>query len=351
MHPSRNELEKKNGRFIGRCLNENANQAGNFSRDKYTHVTFCAPTSVKLNPESADYIRSKYYGASSLSSLSCCCPLRSLRYIIPRRFVFTLSWGMHRQRVSDGHDPYSTPRIFFRKFRRSNFSKFQIPSFSFSLVSLFGEEKERVDSIRLFYSSDWICFLSIELRKGKKIARDCKCIYNLFKNCSNLEQCDLSLFESEEDRWSVPSLEKSKRTNHLVSLIRLLFLPGFWHRSPSPSSPSPSRSCRPLASPFRASPFCPPSFLLSFSLTAAAGVVLNSSHSRCLFARFNWKVLHAAHNAANDPRTMCVYTRALSYPRPSLLVPRPAFRLASPRDALRSQRVIVTELSLIIFLL
>lgn len=149
----------------------------------------------------------------------------------------------------------------------------------------------------------------------------------------------------------MPSLEKSKRTNHLVSLIRLLFLPGFWHRSPSPSSPSPSRSCRPLASPFRASPFCPPSFLLSFSLTAAAGVVLNSSHSRCLFARFNWKVLHAAHNAANDPRTMCVYTRALSYPRPSLLVPRPAFRLASPRDALRSQRVIVAELSSIIFLL
>lgn len=146
MHPSRNELEKKNGRFIGRCLNENANQAGNFSRDKYTHVTFCAPTSVKLNPESADYIRSKYYGASSLSSLSCCCPLRSLRYIIPRRFVFTLSWGMHRQRVSDGHDPYSTPRIFFRKFRRSNFSKFQIPSFSFSLVSLFEEGRRKRES-------------------------------------------------------------------------------------------------------------------------------------------------------------------------------------------------------------
>lgn len=151
MHPSRNELEKKNGRFIGRCLNENANQAGNFSRDKYTHVTFCAPTSVKLNPESADYIRSKYYGASSLSSLSCCCPLRSLRYIIPRRFVFTLSWGMHRQRVSDGHDPYSTPRIFFRKFRRSNFSKFQIPSFSFSLVSLFEEGRRKRES--RFHSS------------------------------------------------------------------------------------------------------------------------------------------------------------------------------------------------------
>lgn len=130
----------------------------------------------------------------------------------------------------------------------------------------------------------------------------------------------------------VPSLEKSKRTTTLchssvfslcagsgtvfLLLLLLLLLP----LAPVALSP-----------PTRASPFCPPSFLLSFSLTAAAGVVLNSSHSRCLFARFNWKVLHAAHNAANDPRTVCVYTRVL-LSRPSLLVPSPTFD--SPRDTL-----------------
>ena len=41
--------------------------------------------------------------------------------------------------------------------------------------------------------------------------------------------------------------------------------------------------------------------LLPFSLTAAAGVVLNSSHSCCLFARFNWKVLHAGAQCCERP--------------------------------------------------
>lgn len=144
----------------------------------------------------------------------------------------------------------------------------------------------------------------------------------------------------------VPSLEKSKRTTTLchssvfslcpgsgtvfLLLLLLLLLP----LAPVALSP-----------PTRASPFCPPSFLLSFSLTAAAGVVLNSSHSRCLFARFNWKVLHAAHNAANDPRTVW-YIHAFSYPDHLS-----SFRLRhSTRLETRfSQRVIVTELSLIIF--
>lgn len=132
----------------------------------------------------------------------------------------------------------------------------------------------------------------------------------------------------------MPSLEKSKRATTLCHssvfsfcppsgtvLLLLLFLP----LAPVALSP-----------PFRASPFCPPSFLLPFSLTAAAGVVLNSSHSRCLFARFNWKVLHAAHNAANDPRTVCVYTHVLLSDHLS------SFRLRSfdirlaKEDALRS---------------
>lgn len=117
-----------------------ANQVGNFSRDKYTHVTFCAPTSVKLNPESADYIRSKYYGASSLSSLSCCCPLRSLRYIIPRRFVFTLSWGMRRQRVSDGHDPCSE---FFERNNFSNWKIFHLENFQILNSILFLVRRRR----------------------------------------------------------------------------------------------------------------------------------------------------------------------------------------------------------------
>lgn len=294
------------------------------------------------------------YAASITGQVRCplfrVAALSALFVILSHAALFSLYLGGCTDRESAmATIPTRRPEYSFENFEDPIFlnSKFHpSPSLSFPY-----SEKKKRESIpfaffilpieSVFFRSSW----------GRKIARDCKFIYNLFKNCSNLEQCDLSLFESEKDRWSVPSLEKSKRTNHLVSLIRLLFLPGFWHRSLSPSSPSPSRSCRPLASPFRASPFCPPSFLLSFSLTAAAGVVLNSSHSRCLFARFNWKVLHAAHNAANDPRTVCVYTRALSYPRPSLLVPRPAFRLASPRDALRSQRVIVTELSLIIFLL
>ena len=294
------------------------------------------------------------YAASITGQVRCplfrVAALSALFVILSHAALFSLYLGGCTDRESAmATIPTRRPEYSFENFEDPIFlnSKFH-PSPSLSFPYSKKKKRESIPFVffilpieSVFFRSSW----------GRKIARDCKFIYNLFKNCSNLEQCDLSLFESEKDRWSVPSLEKSKRTNHLVSLIRLLFLPGFWHRSPSPSSPSPSRSCRPLASPFRASPFCPPSFLLSFSLTAAAGVVLNSSHSRCLFARFNWKVLHAAHNAANDPRTVCVYTRALSYPRPSLLVPRPAFRLASPRDALRSQRVIVTELSLIIFLL
>lgn len=156
-----------------------ANQVGNFSRDKYTHVTFCAPTSVKLNPESADYIRSKYYGASSLSSLSCCCPLRSLRYIIPRRFVFTLSWGMRRQRVSDGHDPCSE---FFERNNFSNWKIFHLENFKFHSLprSKKGEEKGKESGID---SSRFVCFLAIESVLFRvEEGRDRKFIYRIYRS-------------------------------------------------------------------------------------------------------------------------------------------------------------------------
>lgn len=183
------------------------------------------------------------YAASITGQVRCplfrVAALSALFVILSHAALFSLYLGGCTDRESAmATIPTRRPEYSFENFEDPIFlnSKFHpSPSLSFP-YSKKGEEKERVDSIRLFYSSDWICFLSIELRKGKKIARDCKFIYNLFKNCSNLEQCDLSLFESEKDRWSVPSLEKSKRTNHLVSLIRLLFLPGFWHRSLSPSS-------------------------------------------------------------------------------------------------------------------
>lgn len=152
----------------------------------------------------------------------------------------------------------------------------------------------------------------------------------------------------------VPSLEKSKRTTTLCHSSVFSFCPGSGTvlllpllLLVAPLAPAA------LSPPFRASPFCPPSFLFPFSLTAAAGVVLNSSHSRCLFARFNWKVLHAAHNAANDPRTVCVYTHVLLSDHLSLslssfspLRTRHSTRLET---ALRSQRVIVTDRAEIIF--
>lgn len=136
----------------------------------------------------------------------------------------------------------------------------------------------------------------------------------------------------------VPSLEKSKRTTTLCHSSVFSFCPGSGTvlllpllLLVAPLAPAA------LSPPFRASPFCPPSFLLPFSLTAAAGVVLNSSHSRCLFARFNWKVLHAAHNAANDPRTVCVYTHVLlsdhlSLSLSLLVLPSPHPTFDSPRD-------------------
>lgn len=149
----------------------------------------------------------------------------------------------------------------------------------------------------------------------------------------------------------MPSLEKSKRATTLCHSSVFSFCP-------APGTVLLLLLSLPLAPvalspPFRASPFCPPSFLLPFSLTAAAGVVLNSSHSRCLFARFNWKVLHAAHNAANDPRTVCVYTHVLLSDHLSLsLSPRsvsarstfdsPERRGFDPRrDRHRSTRIIV----------
>lgn len=82
-------------------------------------MTFCAPTSVKLNPESADYIRSKYYGASSLSSLSCFAALSALLFVIlSHAALFSLYLGGCADRVvgSDGHDPYSTPTLFSKPF-------------------------------------------------------------------------------------------------------------------------------------------------------------------------------------------------------------------------------------------
>lgn len=180
------------------------------------------------------------YAASITGQVRCplfrVAALSALFVILSHAALFSLYLGGCTDRESAmATIPTRRPEYSFENFEDPIFlnSKFHpSPSLSFPY-----SEKKKRESIpfvffilpieSVFFRSSW----------GRKIAsRDCKFIYNLFKNCSNLEQCDLSLFESEEDRWSVPSLEKSKRTNHLVSLIRLLFLPGFWHRSPSPSS-------------------------------------------------------------------------------------------------------------------
>lgn len=179
------------------------------------------------------------YAASITGQVRCplfrVAALSALFVILSHAALFSLYLGGCTDRESAmATIPTRRPEYSFENFEDPIFlnSKFHpSPSLSFPY-----SEKKKRESIpfvffilpieSVFFRSSW----------GRKIARDCKFIYNLFKNCSNLEQCDLSLFESEKDRWSVPSLEKSKRTNHLVSLIRLLFLPGFWHRSPSPSS-------------------------------------------------------------------------------------------------------------------
>lgn len=120
-------------------------------------MTFCAPTSVKLNPESADYIRSKYYGASSLSSLSCFAALSALLFVIlSHAALFSLYLGGCADRVvgSDGHDPYSTPTLFSKPF--FFFSNCSMQFLNYILL----EQRKRRGSEH--FDSSVLLFLAIE---------------------------------------------------------------------------------------------------------------------------------------------------------------------------------------------
>lgn len=105
-------------------------------------------------------------------------------------------------------------------------------------------------------------------------------------------------------RVPAPSLGKSKHTTTLCHSSVFPFCPG----SGTVLLVSVALS---RASLSRFSFFLSPTCLFApFPFTSAAGVVLNSSHSRCLFARFNCKVLHCCAQCCERPSN-AVYTRSL----------------------------------------
>ena len=105
-------------------------------------------------------------------------------------------------------------------------------------------------------------------------------------------------------RVPAPSLGKSKHTTTLCHSSVLPFCPG----SGTVLLVSVALS---RASLSRFSFFLSPTCLFApFPFASAAGVVLNSSHSRCLFARFNCKVLHCCAQCCERPSN-AVYTRSL----------------------------------------